>query len=366
MVWHAQNGIDVSETEYVERYRTLLLAGLAQPKKVYLDTNYWVRLRKAEREESNEAAELLKRLRQLVRSRKVICVLHLYSFLELAKQEEGSLRVTARIVDELTEGVATASVLEQRAWDCAEYITAKLQLEVGKPLCNWTKIGHLHSQQLPAKMPGPVTSGQRATILKAVVDSTWNTTLTHVFNQIDWNRSKLFSADIEPDVLVKIDDERLQRLASQDTGKIVRQQEFTQILRNVLVPIFTSQLTDWHVNNGFPAGISGILHDIQTIVQSAQVEFNSRSLGRFLPSVTIPIDLFTLFVTGSHKKQIGNNDWVDWHHAASALANCDLFFTERHLASVLRQELRAEKQYGCGVAGTLDEAMRLLDKIPND
>jgi len=62
----------------------------------------------------------------------------------------------------------------------------------------------------------------------------------------------------------------------------------------------------------------------------------------------------------TRKKPLTTNDWVDWSHAAAALAYCDMFFTERHLAHQLRQELGADKQYKCEVAGTLGEALDTL------
>ena len=45
------------------------------------------------------------RLRSLVASRKIVCVSHLTSILEIAKQLEGSARISTALVDELTERV---------------------------------------------------------------------------------------------------------------------------------------------------------------------------------------------------------------------------------------------------------------------
>lgn len=105
--WHHSHGRNIDAAEYLERYRRALLCGLSRTRLLYLDTNYWVRLRKAELGCGTlDAVRLLQTLRAMVRSREILCVSHFHSFLEIGKQEEASLRVTARLLDELTEARA--------------------------------------------------------------------------------------------------------------------------------------------------------------------------------------------------------------------------------------------------------------------
>lgn len=80
---------------------------MALSKAVYLNTNYWIQLRDAERGKGSASGlALLNRLRTLVAARKIICIGHLTSMLEIAKQLEGSARVSTALVDELIERVA--------------------------------------------------------------------------------------------------------------------------------------------------------------------------------------------------------------------------------------------------------------------
>ena len=110
IAWHHGNGTQTSAEEYRKSYQQVLLNRLSRTKLIYLDTNYWVSLRKAELGQgSTNERNLLTTLRAMVRAREAICVSHFYSLIELGRQEQSSLRVTANLLDELTEGVAIIS-----------------------------------------------------------------------------------------------------------------------------------------------------------------------------------------------------------------------------------------------------------------
>lgn len=73
--WHRRFGVDTSVEEYVSKYKAQVDRGMAFTKTVYLDTNYWVRLRDAEIGKGTAAGvALLSRLRSLVAARKIVCV----------------------------------------------------------------------------------------------------------------------------------------------------------------------------------------------------------------------------------------------------------------------------------------------------
>lgn len=88
--------------------------------------------------------------------------------------------------------------------------------------------------------------------------------------------------------------------------------------------------------------------------------FAQRTIGSLLPSTAILAELYALYESAPNRKPLSTNEWADWNHAAAALPHCDFFLTERNLAHLIRQELRADVQYGCAVAGKLQEAIELL------
>lgn len=361
--WHHANGTDVDHKMYREHYQKALLNGLSCTKLIYLDTNYWVWLRQAELGCGTAAAvRLLQTLRAMVRSREAICVSQLNSFLELGKQEETSLRTTACLLDELTEGISIASMFDLREWDCGQYISAKLGIQAQNGLSNWTKVGQIHQHLLPHKMPGPVTEVGREVVLKSTIDALWNATFEDVFGQFSWDTKNALKADIAPEVIARVEERRMKQLAEGKSRVQVRSNEFSQLLNETFRPIFTDQLRTWNTQHHFPDGLYGFMRQVQTIMDDAEIEFGNRSLGKFLPSAVIPTELYTLYETGNPSKQLSTNDWADWNHAAAALPHCDMFLTERHLAHQLCHELKANTQYSCTVIGSLEDAVIELHK----
>lgn len=358
--WHRSHGRDLDAAAYLERYRAVLLGGLRHTKLLYLDTNYWIHLRKAELGYGTpEAVRLLQTLRAMVRSREILCVSHWYSFSEIGKQEEASLRVTARLLDELTEGVVIASPADLLAWECAEFIGAKLGLPLPPDLCVWTKVGQIHKHELPSQMPGPVTHADRNVILKSVIDTQWNTTFEYIFGQFEWETKLRLNASLEPEVLAQVEARKQKQAVIGLPRKQIRLNEFSQTVDRELRPVFTRQLRNWHIQHEFPEGIAALLRHLQVVLNAAVNDFKTQTLGRLLPSVSIRTELYTLYETNK-KELLANNDWFDWNHAAAALPYCDMFFTDGPPAHLLRKELKADQQFGCEVIGTIEEASRKL------
>lgn len=360
--WHRSHGKGLDAAAYLERYRGVLRDGLNRTKLFYLDTNYWIHLRRAELGYGTpEAVRLLQTLRAMVRSREVLCVGHFHSFLEIGKQEEASLRVTARLLDELTEGVAIASPTDLLAWECAEFIGVKLCIPLPPDLCVWTKVGQIHKHELPGQMPGPATKTDRDAILKSVIDTLWNASFEYVFEQFEWKTKSRLNASLEPEVLAQVEARKQKQAVIGLSREQTRLNEFSQAVDGELRPVFTRQLRNWHIQHEFPEGVATLLRHLQVVLDAAMNDFKTRTLGRLLPSVSIRTELYTLYERDHDKKEpFTNNDWFDWNHAAAALPYCDMFFTEVHLAHLLRTELKADQQFGCEVIGTMEEALRKL------
>lgn len=124
--FHRRFGVDTDVAEYISKYKAQVSRGMVSTKAVYLDTNYWVWLRDAEIGKGSSAGvALLSRLRALVAARKIVCVSHLTSMLEIAKQNEKSARASTALVDELTERITLAPTVELDALEIGKYICAK-------------------------------------------------------------------------------------------------------------------------------------------------------------------------------------------------------------------------------------------------
>jgi hypothetical protein len=310
----------------------VLVNGLSQSRIIYLDTNYWVWLRDAERGTGTaEAVRLLKTLRGLVRSRKFICVGQFHSLLELAKH------------------------------DCAEFIDAKLCLQIRSGLCPWTKVGQIHKHDMSTPILAQATETSKNVVLKAAVDTLWNASLQDVMESFAWDTKTRLNADIDSAVFVQIEKRKRAQLARGLSREQVRVNEFYGVVHDRVRPVVEAQLVKWHAQHGFSAGFEAAVRDVKTVVDAAVAEFNAHTLGRFLPTVALQTELYTLYETAQNRsKPLTSNDNADWNHAANALAHCNMFLTERHLAHQLRQELKADEQYGCVVVGSIAEALCTL------
>ncbi len=360
--WHHCNGRDIDASVYQELYRSVLLNGLSRTKRLYLDTNYWICLRDAELGcGTPDAIRLLQTLRAMVRSREIICVGHFPSFLEIGKQDETCLRVTASLLDELTEAVVIASPDNLLAFECAEYIEAKLGFQLHHGLSVWTKAGLIHNQELPNQISEPTTPVSSNVILKSLIDTLWNASFKDIFGTFEWDTKSSLNPDIDQEVLLQVEQRKKEQEAKGLLRKQVRQNEFLQVVSEQLRPVFTDQLRKWHIQQGFSQGLGAILVNLQVVLESAVKEFRAGTLGRLLPCVAIPVELYSLYETNHFKKApLLTNDWFDWKHAAAAVAYCDLFFTEKHLAHLLCQELKADQQYGCEVISKPGDGLRKL------
>lgn len=355
--WHREHGIEFRAEDYLALYRDRLVRGLGNTLLIYLDTNFWVRLRDAARGTgSAEAVRLLQTLRAMVRQREALCVSQIYSLLEVGKQEGKSLRTTAELLDELTEGVAIASTDDLRRWECAQFVGATVQRNVTQGLCTWTKVGQIHRSDMPT-LPGPATAAAREAILKSSIDSLWNLSFEDAFERLDWDTKNRLGFQLDDETLAHVEKRKAEQLAKGYTRDQVRVNEFAQQIRDQVMPVATELLRAWHIARGFPEGMAALLRDLHTVERSAVQQFKERSLGHLLPGLSIMTELYTLYETDRDaKKPLSSNDWFDLSHAAAALPYCDVFLTERNLAHKLRQLLKADVQYGCQVIGSLEDA----------
>lgn len=366
IAWHYHNGPHRSAANYLTLYRDLLVRGLSSTRLIYLDTNYWVRLRDAATGKgSSEAVKLLKTLRALVRSREALCVSQIFSLLEVGKQEAASLRASADLLDELTEGVAISSSEDLLQWECAEFIKATIQRDVGQGLCPWTKVGQIHKNELPTEMLGPIPISQREIVLKAAIDFFWNASFTYVLECFEWDTKARLSFELDAETFDLVAKRKAEQLAKGLTRAQVRLSEFSELVSGSAKPVFIDLLHRWHLARGFPEGMGALLSDVEAAVRTAIQGFADRSLGAKLPGLAITTELYSIYETDTlGSKPMSTNDWFDSCHAAAALPYCDVFLTERGLAHRLRQMLKADVQYGCEVVGTLEGALQLFHPVP--
>lgn len=349
---HARHD-EMSSEEYLERYRSVLGRSMDQQAKIYLDTLVWVELREVVLGKGKpEGAALLQCLREIVRQRKGLCVSHLYSLLELGQQNEASLRVTADLVQELSEGVALVSPNELLAWECAQFVHSVTGCPAPSPHKRWTKVGFCHQTRLTGLLlPSTVPQLTRNRTLKLVTDHLWSATFDQIFEAFNWDTKSKLRFDIGADLIADLEKIRQSNRANGRTFYSDRVLAFEACVDQQLRPLFEAVLvlySDSHNSN------------LLKVIKAARDGFHKNKLGLHLGLSCLLVDLYVQMVTAD--KPLKSNDYVDWAHAGAALPNCDVFITERYLAHQLTKVLRADKTYGCEVVSGLEAATKLLSE----
>jgi hypothetical protein len=337
--WHAEHH-EVSSTEYLASYRSVLGRSMDRQAKIYLDTLVWVRLRETVlgKGEPEEEA-LLECLRKIVRQRKGVCVSHFHSLMEVGRQTEASLRVTAGLLQELTEGVVLVSPDELRAWECAQFVHEVVGCPAPPSYEKWTKVGFSHRSSLPRELlPANVPKRVAERTMKMATDHFWNANFDEVFEAFSWDTKSKLAFDIDTDVIAKLEDIRKSNRANGRTFRDDRTPAFVECINMQLLPLFEDVLAQ-----------HGCLDqpNLLRVLEAASVGFHKNELGSHLGLSRLMVELYVHMVTAD--KPLASSDYVDWAHAGAALPNCDVFITERYLAHQLTRELRADKTYGCEV-----------------
>lgn len=280
------------------------------------------------------------------------------SFAEICKQNETSLRVTAALLDELTEGLVIAQIFDLWEWDCAQFLAERFHIPMPTGVCQWAKVGQIHANESPSMVCNTTFNG---------IDRLWNMTFQEVFDCYEWQMRQPMNIDIEDDVLAEVVIYKDSQLAAKQKRKQVRINEFEIFLQKWLKPVFGRHLAIWNRQRGFAGGQAGSLQQyvaVTEVLVTAMNSFKDGKLGAHLPTAALLVELYALYESSRDRRPPPKlkNDWFDWNHAAVALPRCNFFFTESNLAHLLQQELRADLQYECKVASRMSEALEVLRK----
>ena len=361
--WHRRFNVDTSVDEYIVKYKIQVDRGMTATKAVYLDTNYWIWLRDAELGKGTAAGiALLDRLRLLVAARKIICVIHLTSMLEIAKQIENSARASSAIVDELTEHIALAPTAELDALEIGNYIRFKSDTTQTSPPLQWTCVGQIAHSGLSGENVLPASLGNdRHAVLKSAADALWNQGLSDFFEAFDWDTKRRLQANLDVETLSKVEERKKTRPHSGNLRKTC-EAEFEAIVKNH-VKVFEVELRKLLGPIGAATLGANIPLAAQGLVQNAVTDYRAGSIGSHLAGFVIRTELYSMYECDP-THTLSSNDWQDWQHASAALPYCDLFLTEKRLAHQVTKMLNLDTKYGCRVVGPdMEAALAALDEM---
>jgi hypothetical protein len=360
--WHLA-APDVTLEAHVRRCHVALAEELRPRRIIYLDTKYWIILRDvvASVRTADQEIALLETLRALVTAGKVFCPLSESTFAEMLKQGDERTRIaTARIIDELSVGVALIPFEERTAMELRAFIYGQCR-NLGAPepqRLPWTKLSYVLGVMSP-KQTAFDTNTELA-IQKAFFDHMWSLSLSQM---VDTLGGKMMLPDRHLRLAEQLNAgnaKHADKLRSFQQTYAIEAQGAAEVYASMAVEI-TRDLQKFVTGNSPSAtGDAAEAEAVHIWTNMLSTALGHEEHKSVLPSLHINTCLHAS-VRWNKAQQLRANDFEDFRHACSALAYCDLFLTERRLmAMVTANHLALDRQYDCKVAATIPDALALL------
>lgn len=349
-----------SSAQYSQSRHMVLGQEIESRLKIYLDTKFWIMLRDVDSCGGNDPSttELLRLLQELVQSGREICPLADCAFMELLKQQQPEKRsATAALMDSLSQGVSLRFHEDRIRAEILHFILRRVEDTPPLSQLVWTRVGHLLGGFVP-QIPG-LEQHQYEGIAKGIDDLTWSLSLTDMVanRPIDVPESSEFYG----------------RLAAKlNTGKFNHAAEATGF-----DTVLAAELQG--VVDGYREIIDGALPYIHatraggTDSSDAEKRNSGQKLARLIVAAMsrnreLPDLPYFRICASAHAvirlnkdRKFQPNDWLDILHATAALPYCDIFGTERSLATLLTQRpLQFDALYRTQIVRSPAELIRAI------
>lgn len=335
---------------YQRQRQTELATSLENLTPIYLDSRFWIELRKAhEQGRGSSAFGLLEALRKAVKDRLAFCPVSASSFMELLQHADRGVRIrTAQLVDELSLGVSLIALDELLAseveWLFTQTRDARLNPSV-VPL--WTKLSHALGSIAPS-MP-TLPPAQQLAFQVTAFDLLWDLPLEEMAGDIHRARPDLtaaaakISADSQAHAAEITDFKSAYRAEAWGIAQFsapILANLVRSIEPNAPDTVDEAELTTW---SRFIAG--GLI--------------SSKAL-QALRSMHVRASWHAIF-RRNKGRMFKPNDFTDIEHAAAGVGYCGAFFSEGSLVTAMTQPpVCLDDLYGCFITRDVHEAERFV------
>ena len=366
LAYHIENP-NVSVETYVRQKRIELAHEIKPINKIYLDTNFWVRLRDARlgRGTGNDALNLLHILEKLTAKGIAICPISSDTFAEIFKQTDfNTLGVSAQLIDDLSKGVVLLSMKERIDLEVIHFVREKSKgVEHVYTLDEmvWTKIAYVFGFCTPTSKALPPDLD--CAIQKAFFDQFWVITLADRLEQM--GEDVLHRIPKLSDISQKLNDGKFSHADECKSFKQLFLAELSGILdvyrsdfQGLIRYLYESETGQSLNADEISSDDSG-----QTIANLIYHAFRLNKIKSELPSFRISAGIHAV-IRWDKERKYKPTDLHDFHHAAAAIPYCDYFLTERSLGHLVQNKnLKLEKFFNCKIISDISEAIDELSRI---
>lgn len=333
--------------DYLKHKRLEISKSLMGRIPIYLDINFWIKLREERKKTLDSEKQLLLKIIELSASKKCFFPISEITFWEIMKQSDLTTRKqTFDLVELLSGGIMIISMSER------VYLEAKIWLlkTIGKETHDideliWSKLPLELSYNYLVKIPFWEIQKELIDKLEqcSINDFIGNSpqTFTYRDNIDQYNEQfKQYAHENKTEESM---------LLSELAGYIDANSEK---IKDVFAFMFYSE------NKRLPT------LEERTNDKLPEVIYNSFKMGKIkneLPSLQIVPSLHA-WTRWKQKPFKDGNDTVDFYHASFALPYCDYFFTDRRLRSGIL-ESKLDELYKCTVEYNYQKALDLLSSL---
>lgn len=362
--------IDIQQ--HIECRQLELGASLERKCAVYLDTKFWILLRDAtlNRSDSDIGGRLLEFLRAGRRRDLLFCPIEENVVLEVLKQGDASTRnATAELIDELSDGVALIPG-DLRAETELYYLVHKYS---GNPKPQsirrymWTRLTYVLGSALPSlsSVDPSINPVFELAIQKAFFDFAWSMPLAKLLRE----QPDLRPHDLDlGHVAARINEGNARHAGNLRTFA----QTYSAEVRG-LIDLAAEGANDIVFSVARQQGVDlakPTERERRTAVDQFKnlfaIALEKGKARKDLRTIHILASLFAS-VRWNKGQKIEGNHIFDFQHAAAALGYCDVFLTERSLATMVSQKhLALDVISGCEVHWRPDTAVECIWRIVRD
>lgn len=344
------------------RERQLELAHqLAGRTAIYLDTRFWIKLRRTAEDDPGEARTLplLHALREAVGKELAYCPISTSTFCELLKHRDQDVRVrSARFVDELSLGASLVSMDELAAAEL-EWFFDCVRDEPVDPLAvpMWTSLSYALGTLVP-HVEG-FSARHLLALQVATFDRIWRTPLEEVAQTLTDPFTSNFVQAAE-------------RITADSRSHAHEVSDFETVYRTEVTGAadFHAPYAAEHiVRKARAAGVARPGPTPAEIRQCRNVIGNLLIMNKgrqALRSLHVRASLHAV-IRLNKGRRFRANDLHDIEHAVAGVGYCRAMFTEASLATALKQSpLTLNRLYNCRVISDVEEATRFVAALTHD
>ena len=345
------------------RLKRIALASLLESRAViFLDLNYWIRLRDAKLGKPSEKVfiDMLEITRKLVSSD--VCVFPITDsmFHEVRKQSGGRLKETLAMIDELSQGVCIHNRSTRVNCEILDFLQPS-QNKVTADELLWTRPYFLFINKMPRNTFFDHETEMQ--IHRLYADDMWKKGFGDLVDQLS-NIDGFTGVDFEDKSNILNDGK------TDHTDEYITFHElFMNEIGGVIDAVKNEIIGCWEYLYKNASGKTLTESEKEDRWKKQEFQCGIYNLFRFgkaqkhLPYFHVMASCHAAMRWDENLTYEGNHQF-DFEHAACALPYADVFFTERQLKHLVTQnQLKLDKLYSCEVVAKAKDALSYLENL---